>query len=260
MAALYFENGLHIQLDDDVVSKPYIDMTIKILQIFGIAIERDNYTNFNIKPGQRLQSPNEFYIEGDASAASYFLAAGSLPGCGPVTIKGLGSDSIQGDLEFISLLQKMGSHIELNPTSILIRGPKRDQKLKALDVDMNHMPDAAMTLAVLALFCEGTTYIHNIENLRVKESERIQGLHKELAKLGAGVVEKQDALYITAPIEFIPSIIETYNDHRMAMAFALAAYGTNLQIQNPECVSKTYRNFFNDFLPMMRYADPSVAE
>lgn len=252
MSAVFMKEGLKIQLSDEPVSQPYIKLTIAVLNDFGIKVEQTGSKIFSIPMNQKLESINEYIIEGDASAATYFMAGGALPGCGPVVIHGLGKNSIQGDLGFTRLLEKMGASIELQSHSIRILGPPAGQKLKALDVDMNDMPDAAMTLAVLALFCDGTTHIRNIKNLRVKESERIRGLHTELLRLGAKVVEEESSLHISPAASLRAASIETYDDHRMAMAFSLAAFGVDIKIQDPACVSKTYKNYFDDFLPMAK--------
>ncbi|MCB1317695.1 MAG: 3-phosphoshikimate 1-carboxyvinyltransferase, partial [Leptospiraceae bacterium] len=245
-------NRLTIELKNDPVSKPYIDLTLFLMKDFGVDVERDGFIRFIIDSGQ-YDNPGSYYIEGDATAATYFLAAGALPGCGPVRVEGLGADSIQGDVEFTELLMDMGAVITLGPDWIESRGPAAGEKLKALNVDMNAMPDAAMTLAVMALFCDGKTSIRNIANLRVKESERIRGLKTELEKFGARVKEEKDALHITPPAKLKSAAVDTYQDHRMAMAFALAAYGADIQIKNPSCISKTYPQFFRDFLPLCQH-------
>ena len=167
-------------------------------------------------------------------------------------MRGLGSLSKQGDVAFADVLRQMGASVAVDADLIEVSGPPRGTALKALDIDMNAMPDAAMTLAVLALFCDGETHIRNIANLRVKESERVRGLRAELEKLGAVVHEESDALHIRPPVELRPARIETYDDHRMAMAFALAAFGTDVMILDAGVVSKTYRGFFDDFLPLCR--------
>ncbi len=241
---------LTVEMLDDPVSKPYIDITLKMMESFGARVTREEYRRFVVQQGN-YTSPGEYRIEGDASAATYFLAAGSLPGNGPVTVYGLDENSIQGDLKFVELLKSMGAHIESVPGGIRAQGSSNLKKLHALDVDMNAMPDAAMTLAVMALFADGETRIRNIANLRVKESERIAGLRSQLEKLGASVKEFSDALFITPPEKLNFSTIETFKDHRMAMAFSLAVFGTDLEIEDPACVSKTYPDFFEDFLPLL---------
>lgn len=239
---------LALELDEEPVSKPYIDLTIRMMNDFGVKVTRKGYTNFNI-PRSKYKSPEKYIIEGDATAATYFLAAGALPGSGPVTVDGLPDNSSQGDVGFADLLQKMGARITRGTDWICSRGPT--EALNGIDVDMNAMPDAALTLAVLALFARGETKIRNIENLRFKESERMQGLKKELEKLGAIVEEKRDQLSIQPPKKLKNTAISTYNDHRMAMAFSLASFGADIVIENPVCVNKTYPGYFKDFLALI---------
>ncbi len=238
---------LDFELDEEPISKPYIDLTISMMADFGIVVERDGYRRYRVPRGQ-YESPGVYHVEGDASAATYFMALGALPGSGPVTVHGLSRDSRQGDAGFAGLLSDMGARVEWGENSCTVTGTGA---LKAPDLDMNHMPDAAMTLAVLALFAEGETHIRNIENLRVKESERIRGLRTELEKLGASVRETPDSLHITPASEYRPASIETYKDHRMAMAFSLAAAATDVRIQDPSCVGKTYPEYFQDFLTLI---------
>lgn len=245
--------GLTVKITDELVSKPYVDITLRMMEDFGVRVKRDGYKSFQIEAGSFYTSPGEYYVEGDASAATYFLGAGALPGSGPVVVHGVDDRSIQGDIHFTEILEQMGAKIEFGKKSVRVTGPGAERKLRALDVDMNAMPDAAMTLAVLALFADGTTHIRNIANLRVKESERIAGIRNELIKLGAEVVEKEDSLSITPPAKTLPAKIETYHDHRMAMAFSLAAFATEIEIIDPACVSKTYPGYFNDFIPMLKY-------
>lgn len=235
-----------VEVADEPVSKPYIDLTLAMMEQFGVSVGREGYRLFRVAVGQRYRSPGTYPIEGDASAATYFLAAGMLPGSGPVRVTGLGKPSLQGDVGFADLLAELGAQIAFGPDWIESRDGGRPGQ--APDLDMNAMPDAAMTLAVLALFLKGTTHIRNIANLRVKESERIAGLRRELEKLGARVEEEHDALHITPPAGGLrPARIATYHDHRMAMAFSLASFGVALEIENPACVSKTYPDYFIDF-------------
>lgn len=253
LAAPLARNEITLTLADSPVSKPYIDMTVHCMLEFGVDVKREEYRKFHV-PVKSYRSPGVYTIEPDATAASYFLAAGALPGCGPVRIKDLSFASIQGDLCFLDILKKMGAEIGYADNMIVIMGPSpsKQPKLHAVDVDMNNMPDVAMTLAVLALFCDGESHIRNIANLRVKESERIRGLKTELEKLGAKVREEHDALHITPPEKFQNARIETYDDHRMAMAFSLAAFGADVEIMNPACVTKTFPNFFETFLPLLK--------
>ena len=251
LAAPLARGPIHIRLDEEPVSKPYIDLTLAMMAEFGVSCRREGYRFFDPARGPYV-SPGRYEIEPDATAATYFLGAGALPGCGPVRVNGLGSLSKQGDVAFVDVLRRMGASVAVDDGAIEVSGPPRGTALKALDIDMNAMPDAAMTLAVLALFCDGETHIRNIANLRVKESERVRGLRNELEKLGAVVREESDALHIRPPAQLRPARIETYDDHRMAMAFALAAFETDVMILDPCEVSKTYRGFFDDFLPLCR--------
>lgn len=247
------DRDLAIELPAEPVSKPYIDLTIDMMADFGVIVGRDGYRLFRTAAGQNYRTPGVYPIEGDASAATYFLGAGALPGCGPVRVHGLSRNSRQGDVGFAELLREMGADISYGDDWIEVRGAagRPGGRLKALDRDMNDMPDAAMTVAVLALFADGESHIRNIANLRVKESERIRGLRTELEKLGAVVREEHDALHITPPDAGLRSArIETYKDHRMAMAFSLAAFGAPLEILDPGCVAKTYTRYFEDFLPL----------
>ena len=227
------------------VSLPYIDLTIAMMGDFGVRVERgSDYRTFRI-PKETYVSPGRYVVEADASAATYFLAAGALPGCGPVRVNGVNRKSRQGDAQFAGVLERMGASVLYGDDWTEVHA---GDGLHGIEVDMNAMPDAALTLAVLALFARGSTYIHNVANLRVKESERIQGLRAELEKLGAQVDEEPDALRIHPPESLRAASIATYNDHRMAMAFALAAFGANISIENPSCTAKTYPDFFEDFL------------
>lgn len=244
MAAPLCEKDFKLNLKDDPVSKPYIDLTIAMMKDFGIQVERKGYQSFVVPGNQRYSAPRSYEIEGDASAATYFLAAGSLPGQGPVRIQGLGSTSIQGDQRFYEILERMGARVQIGSSWLEASG---GHSLKALDLDMNAMPDAAMTLSVLNLFASGESRIRNIGNLRVKESERIAGLRMEMERLGARVEEGMDYLVIQPPERFLSARIRTYQDHRMAMAFSLASSGTPLEIEDPGCVRKTYPDYFLDF-------------
>ncbi len=245
-APLAREKDIELIVPEEPVSRPYIDLTVRMMEQFGVNVDRDAYRRFQIPHGRVYASPGAYTIEGDATAATYFLALGALPGSGPVRVEGVGAASLQGDVHFIDLLEKMGAQVKRGSDWLETRGPASG-KLRALDVDMNDMPDAAMTMAVLALFADGTTNIRNIANLRVKESERIHGLAVELRKLGAAAEESPDSLAITPAANLRPASIGTYKDHRMAMAFSLASWGTELAIEDPACVNKTYPRYFDDF-------------
>ncbi|ADP66703.1 3-phosphoshikimate 1-carboxyvinyltransferase [Buchnera aphidicola str. TLW03 (Acyrthosiphon pisum)] len=237
-----------IFIKGNLVSKPYIDITLNLIKIFGVNIEHDSYNVFYIKGKQQYKTPGKYTIEGDASSASYFLAAAAIKG-GSVKVTGVGKKSIQGDIEFANILEKMGATIFWEDYSITCTR----NKLNAIDLDMNHIPDAAMTVAILALFSKGTTIIRNIYNWRVKETDRLSAMTIELRKIGAIVEEGRDFLSISPPIFFQYSSIETYNDHRMAMCFSLISLsGVGVNILNPNCISKTFPSYFKDFLSISK--------
>ncbi|HBS05637.1 MAG TPA: 3-phosphoshikimate 1-carboxyvinyltransferase [Leptospiraceae bacterium] len=245
MAAPLSEKEFVLRLEDDPVSKPYIDLTITMMKDFGVQVLRKDYQEFIIPGNQRYLAPEQYEIEGDASAATYFLAAGALPGQGPVRVNGLGRSSIQGDQGFFRILESMGAMVKMGDKYLECSG---GSELKALDLDMNAMPDAAMTLATLNLFADGKSSIRNVANLRVKESERIHGLKTELERTGASVEEGSDYLIIQPPSRMKSARFQTYLDHRMAMAFSLVSAGVSIEIEDPGCVRKTYPDYFLDFL------------
>jgi 3-phosphoshikimate 1-carboxyvinyltransferase len=242
-----------IEVDGELVSKPYVSITLNTMDRFGLRVQREDWRRFHVPETPGYTSPGEIYVEGDASAASYFLAAGvisGLKGAGRVRVEGVGSESIQGDVRFTEILERMGGQVRLGPNWIeaeaspeaVARG-----KLLAVDADLNHIPDAAMTAAVVALFADGTTTLRNIGNWRVKETDRIAAMATELTKLGAIVDEGPDFLRITPPAAGLApnASIDTYDDHRMAMCFALAALGgVAIRINDPDCVSKTFPEYF----------------
>jgi 3-phosphoshikimate 1-carboxyvinyltransferase len=232
-----------ISIRGELVSKPYIDMTLDIMQKFGVVVENDDYRHFKVKAGQHYKALSSYMVEGDASSASYFLAAAAIKG-GSVTVKGVGSESIQGDKAFADVLEKMGAKVVWQPDSITVT----KDRLEAIDMDFNHIPDAAMTIATTALFCEGTTTLRNIYNWRVKETDRLYAMATELRKVGAEVVEGEDYLRITPPKSVQHAQIDTYNDHRMAMCFSLLALDeASVTINEPECVNKTFPTYFELF-------------
>lgn len=236
-----------ITVTGDLISQPYIDLTIALMARFGVQVERENWQRFTIPSNQHYRSPGQIYVEGDASSASYFLAAGAIGG-GPVRVEGIGRDSLQGDVRFAEALEQMRADIRFGNNWIEARAPASGY-LRAIDLDCNHIPDAAMTLAVTAMFAQGTTILRNIASWRVKETDRIAAMGQELRKLGADVEEGQDFLSITpAPRELVPhATINTYDDHRMAMCFSLASLGAPVRINDPDCVSKTFPDYFEKF-------------
>lgn len=239
--------GIDIIIKDELVSQPYVSMTVELMRRFGVVVElKDGLQHIHIPAGQTYKSPGEAYVEGDASSASYFLAGATITG-GTVTVEGCGSESLQGDVRFAEVMGLMGAKVEWAPYSITITGPKAfGQPLKAIDHDCNDIPDAAMTAAVAALYADGQTAIRNVYNWRVKETERMVAIVTELRKLGAEVEEGRDYCVITPPKEVKPNVdIDTYDDHRMAMAFSLVACGgVPVIINDPGCTRKTFPTYF----------------
>ena len=239
----YAKTPVEIRIRDHLVSIPYVEMTIRLMSRFGVnVVFSEDFRNFYINAPQNYQSPETYFVEGDASSASYFLAGAAITG-GSVTVVGCGTESLQGDAQFAKVLEIMGAEVGWQANKITVQG---SGNLKGIDVDMNEMPDAAMTLAVTALFAKGTTAIRNIYNWRLKETERLKAVSCELKKLGAFVDEGEDYLIIAPPRELMPAEISTYDDHRMAMAFSLAACSeVPITILNPTCVNKTFPDYFN---------------
>ena len=239
-----------IEVVGELISKPYIEITLNLLARFGIHVQREGWQRFTIPAGARYQSPGEIYVEADASSASYFVALGAIGTgtTGSIRIEGLGKSSIQGDIRFIEAAAMMGADIDSGPNYLDIR--RGAWPLKAIDLDCNHIPDAAMTLAVMALYAQGTTTLRNIASWRVKETDRIAAMACELRKLGANVVEGADFIQITPPAKLTDwksASIETYDDHRVAMCFSLAAFNPArkmLRIEDPKCVAKTFPDYF----------------
>ena len=257
---LVAHQDVSIEVVGELISKPYIDITLKLLSRFGIEVKRppgaDSWQRFTIPAGSQYRSPGDIHVEGDASSASYFIALGAIAagakGLNDIEIIGVGADSIQGDIRFIEAARMMGAKVESTPNSLRVsRGePGHGWPLKAIDLDCNHIPDAAMTLAVMALYAEGTTVLRNIASWRVKETDRIAAMACELRKLGATVEEGADYLRITppaSPAAWTTSAIHTYDDHRVAMCFALAAFNPAqlpIRILDPKCVAKTFPDYF----------------
>ncbi len=240
-----------IEVEGELISKPYIEITLKLLARFGIAVHREGWERFTIPQGSRYQSPGEIHVEGDASAASYFIALGALAATEqPLRIEGVGSDSIQGDVAFVEAARLMGAEVRSGASWLEVRRGR--WPLQAVDLDCNHIPDAAMTLAVMALYANGTTRLRNIASWRVKETDRISAMACELRKLGAEVVEEPDAIEVTPPKQWRSAAIHTYDDHRMAMCFSLAAFNPlsaeapalPVRILDPQCVGKTFPEYF----------------
>lgn len=230
----------HINIDGELVSKPYIDITLDIMKRFGVTVQNNDYQSFHVVGNQSYQALEKYMVEGDASSASYFLAAGAIKG-GEITVHGVGKLSVQGDKHFADVLEKMGASVTWHDESITVKG----QPLVAVDMDMNHIPDAAMTIATTALFAKGTTTIRNIYNWRVKETDRLTAMATELRKVGAEVIEGEDYITITPPETLNHAEIDTYNDHRVAMCFSLVALSqTPITINDPKCTAKTFPDYF----------------
>jgi len=246
MASPLAPQDTEITIIGDLVSKPYIDITLKMMATFGVHVDNDNYQKFIIKAGQSYVSPKQYLVEGDASSASYFLAAAAIKG-GTVRVTGIGKNSLQGDTQFAHVLEKMGAKITMSDDYIeCTRG-----ELNGIDMDMNHIPDAAMTIATTALFAKGQTTIRNIYNWRVKETDRLAAMATELRKVGAEVEEGDDYITIIPPKQLKHAEIETYNDHRIAMCFSLIALSdTPVTILDPKCTAKTFPTYFAQFSKM----------
>ncbi|RJX33273.1 MAG: 3-phosphoshikimate 1-carboxyvinyltransferase [Oxalobacter sp.] len=251
---LAHKKDVRIEVIGDLISKPYIEITLNMMARFGVTVQRDDWKAFTINKGAFYVSPDTLHVEGDASSASYFLAAGAITG-GPVRVEGVGATSIQGDVRFVEALAQMGATITMGDNWIEARS---DAPLKAIDADFNHIPDAAMTIAIVALYADGISTLRNIGSWRVKETDRIAAMATELRKLGATVEEGPDWLRVTPPARILPATIDTYDDHRMAMCFSLASLdgklrpGAAVRINDPACVAKTFPEYFDVFAQILR--------
>ena len=249
LAAPMAKEDMTISIIGELVSKPYIDITLHIMREFGIEVENEEYQTFRVKGGQTYKAVETFMVEGDASSASYFLAAAAIKG-GTVKVTGIGKKSIQGDVQFVDVLEKMGAVVEWGDDFVSVS----KGELHAIDMDFNHIPDAAMTIATAALFAEGTTVLRNIYNWRVKETDRLFAMATELRKVGAEVEEGEDYLKITPPKVLKHASIDTYDDHRMAMCFSLLALDpASVTINEPECTAKTFPTYFEVFESISSY-------
>ena len=248
LLALPLAGGGRIDLVGDLISKPYIEITLNVMERFGVRVRRNGWHSFDVPAGPYV-APGRLLVEGDGSAASYFLAAGAIGG-GPVRVDGLGSTSMQGDVQFVEVLERMGARVTMADDSISCSG---NRPLRPLDMDLNHIPDAAMTAAVLAIFADGTSTLRNIASWRVKETDRLVAMATELRKLGAEIEEGADFLRIT-PRTLTPGVaIDTYDDHRMAMSFSLVALGgVPVRINDPQCVAKTFPRYFDAFRAILQ--------
>lgn len=258
------ERPLTIDVEGELISRPYVEITLNLMERFGVIVQREGWNRFVVPSGQRYVSPGRIAVEGDASTASYFLAAGALGG-GPVRVVGAGRHSIQGDVKFADALAEMGAQISWGDDWIEARAPDSGG-LKAIDLDLNHIPDAAMTLAVAALFADGPSHLRNIGSWRVKETDRIAAMATELRKLGASVQEYPESIHITPPAQLQRAEIDTYEDHRVAMCFSLATLsGPYVRINDPKCVNKTFPGYFDTFasiatpVPVIAIDGPSAS-
>ncbi len=246
------ERDIVIEVQGELISKPYVDITLNLLARFGVQVQREGYQRFTIKQGSRYASPGVIHIEGDASSASYFIALGAIASYGgaPVHIEGVGADSIQGDIRFVEAAQAMGAQVKSGPNWLEVR--RGAWPLRGVTLDCNHIPDAAMTLAVMALYADGPTRLTNIASWRVKETDRISAMAAELAKLGAEVTAGDDFIEIAPPKAWHHASVHTYDDHRMAMCLSLAAFNSLatpaghavVRIEDPACVAKTFPDYF----------------
>ncbi|TAL80949.1 MAG: 3-phosphoshikimate 1-carboxyvinyltransferase [Candidimonas sp.] len=245
-----------IEVDGELISKPYISITLNLMARFGVTVQREGWERFTIPAGARYRSPGTVMVEGDASSASYFMALGAIGG-GPVRIQGVGSESIQGDMGFADTLEEMGVSVTRHATSVEVSGVQvaSGERLRAFDRDFNLIPDAAMTAATLALYADGPCTLRNVGSWRVKETDRLHAMHTELAKLGARVESGPDwiRVYPVAAGQWRAASIETYDDHRMAMCFSLAAFSpVRVTILDPACVGKTFPDYFAVFSRLVR--------
>jgi 3-phosphoshikimate 1-carboxyvinyltransferase len=240
-------HATRIEVDGELISQPYIEITLNLMARFGVPVTREGWSAFDVAAGPYV-SPGRIRVEGDASAASYFVAAGAIGG-GPVRVEGVGRDSIQGDVRFGEVLERMGARVTLGEGWMECM---TERSLSPLDMDLNHIPDAAMTAAVLALFAEGTSTLRNIASWRVKETDRLAAMATELRKVGADVEEGPDYLRITPGPLREHVAIDTYDDHRMAMSFSLVSLRVPVRINGPECVAKTFPDYFDVFRSIVR--------
>ncbi|MFZ5482689.1 MAG: 3-phosphoshikimate 1-carboxyvinyltransferase [Pseudomonadota bacterium] len=246
LSAPLLGRAVTVKVDGELISKPYVEITLNLMKRFGVEVQRNGWASF-VVPAANYRSPGRIEVEGDASSASYFLAAGAI-GHGQTRVEGVGRNSIQGDVRFAEALARMGAEIDFGPNWIQCRLGCAD-KLHAIDLDCNHIPDAAMTLAVAALFAEGTTVLRNIASWRVKETDRIAAMATELRKVGATVEEGADYIKVTPPAKLIENaVIDTYDDHRMAMCFSLVSLGgVPIRINDPKCTAKTFPTYWEVF-------------
>ena len=260
------QQAIVIEVEGELISKPYVEITLNLLARFGIEVVRDGWQRFTIPRGSAYRSPGDIHVEGDASSASYFVALGAIAATEePIRIIGVGSDSIQGDIRFIDAAQAMGAHVSSGPGWLEVRRGRFP--LSAITLACTDIPDAAMTLAVMALYATGTTRLDNIASWRVKETDRIAAMATELRELGASVVEGLDFIEVTPPTRWQPAAIHTYDDHRIAMCFSLAAFNglaapasapVPVRILDPQCVAKTFPDYFETLFERVSTAPQNI--
>ena len=263
---LVAREAIVIEVVGELISRPYIEITLNLLARFGIAVVRDGWQRFTIPAGCQFRSPGTLHVEADASSASYFIALGAIAagasGTNGIKIEGVGADSIQGDIRFVDAARMMGAQITSGSNWLAVS--RGSWPLKAIELDCNHIPDAAMTLAIMALYAEGTTTLRNIASWRVKETDRIAAMACELRKLGATIEEGADYIRITppaSPVDWKAASIHTYDDHRVAMCFSLAAFnpaGLPVRIEDPKCVAKTFPDYFEALFSLVNTAPQTI--
>jgi len=243
---LVARHDITVEVIGELISRPYVEITLQLLARFAINVRRDGWQRFTIPAGSRYRSPGTVHVEADASSASYFIALGAIAGADDgITIHGVGDASIQGDIRFVDAARAMGAQVDAGPNTLQVR--RGAWPLKAIDIDANHIPDAAMTLAAMALYADGACTIRNIASWRVKETDRIAALASECARLGAEVASGPDWLRVTPPRRWQAASLRTYDDHRMAMCLSLAAFNPARlpqRIEDPGCVAKTFPDYF----------------
>ena len=254
------ERAIVVEVQGELISKPYVEITLNLLERFGIAVAREGWQRFTLPQGSAYRTPGRVHVEGDASSASYFIALGAIAAAAaPLHIEGVGLDSIQGDIRFVDAARAMGAEIEGVPGGLQVRRGR--WPLRAITLDGNHIPDAAMTLAAMALYADGTTRLDNIASWRVKETDRIAAMAAELRKLGATVTEGADFIEVTPPRDWHAAAIRTYDDHRIAMCFSLAAFNPArlpVRILDPQCVGKTFPDYFETLFAAVTTPTPRI--
>ncbi|MCM5678052.1 bifunctional 3-phosphoshikimate 1-carboxyvinyltransferase/cytidylate kinase [Schlegelella sp. S2-27] len=263
---LSYQGDVVVEVEGELISKPYIEITLNLLSRFGIAVLSDGWSRFTIRANSRYRSPGNIHVEGDASSASYFIALGALAAdaSAPLRIEGVGAESIQGDIRFVEAAQAMGARVQQGPNWLEVS--RGTWPLRPLDLDCNHIPDAAMTLAVMALYASGPTRLRNVASWRVKETDRIAAMAAELRKLGATVTEGPDFIEVQPLTRWRAAAIHTYDDHRVAMCFSLAAFNglagaqpaVPVRILDPKCVAKTFPDYFETLFGAVRAESADV--